>query len=418
MKKTIIPISIGITLLLSACGGGGTQHKGEVATIDVENAIMNPQELSLADLGEKMTYVALESLDESLVKLGSTSKMIMTDEYIFVGELSSPLLAFDRTTGKFLRKIGSVGQGPGEYSGSTDMEVDAEAKRIYFRASPTQYHCYDFEGNFLKTITFTDDKFMMGSFHFANDQAYSYCNIASEATTSRAYAYQLPDGTCTDSLALNGMKGQKTKFIIPLRGTEAFGGMFFMVQYEDDTWTAGNRQNSTYQSVNGKLYHKDLFCDTLFQMKGLYREAPVAAFHLGSFGGYGRYETPGSMEGKYVLPRVLFNGERFYFTLLNGVYDLQGFMRKKKTNSIRPIIGIYNLRTGEVKVQKENMYFQHPDEAMPKACIYTLSTDGYWVAIYQADELVEARENIPAEKQPEWMKNLKEDDNPVLLMIK
>ena len=28
------------------------------------------------------------------------------------------------------------------------------------------------------------------------------------------------------------------------------------------------------------------------------------------------------------------------------------------------------------------------------------------------------RENIPAEKQPEWMKNLKEDDNPVLLMVK
>jgi hypothetical protein len=32
--------------------------------------------------------------------------------------------------------------------------------------------------------------------------------------------------------------------------------------------------------------------------------------------------------------------------------------------------------------------------------------------------LVEARENIQAEKQPEWLKNLKEDDNPVILLIK
>jgi hypothetical protein len=55
---------------------------------------------------------------------------------------------------------------------------------------------------------------------------------------------------------------------------------------------------------------------------------------------------------------------------------------------------------------------------MPETCVYTLSTDGSWVAIYQAYMLVEARENIPAEKQPEWLKNLKEDDNPVIMMIK
>ena len=64
------------------------------------------------------------------------------------------------------------------------------------------------------------------------------------------------------------------------------------------------------------------------------------------------------------------------------------------------------------------MYFKHPDEAMPEACVYTLSTDGQWVAVYQADKLVEARENIPVEQQPEWLKNLKEDDNPVIMTVK
>ena len=124
------------------------------------------------------------------------------------------------------------------------------------------------------------------------------------------------------------------------------------------------------------------------------------------------------MEGKYVLPRVLFNGKQIYFTLVTGLYDVQGLIRKIKGDGIRPSCGIYNLQTGEVRVQKENLSFKHPDEAMPEACVYTLSTDGYWVAVYQADKLVEARENISAEKQPEWLKNLKEDDNPVLLVIK
>ena len=191
-----------------------------------------------------------------------------------------------------------------------------------------------------------------------------------------------------------------------------------MLEYEDGTWTSGNRLNSSYQSMDGALYHKDLFCDTLIQMKGLHRDEPIAAFHLGSLGGYGRYETTSGMEGKYSLPRVLYNGEQVYFTLFTDLYDLQGFIRKAQSGGIRPSCGIYNFRTGEVKVQKEELGFMHPDKAMPKACVYTLSTDGYWVVVYQADQLAEARENIPTENQPDWLKNLKEDDNPVILLVK
>ena len=416
MKKTLLSISI--SLILSACTGANTMKQGEFAIIDIETALQNPQELSIADLGKNLTYVPLETLDESVVKLGSQSKMIVTDQYIFVGDGQSPLLSFDRSTGKFLRNIGRIGQGPGEYSNSTTMEVDAEAKRIYIRRSASSYQCYDFEGNFLHTLTMPDDRFMMGSHYFVDNHAYNYCNIAGDGTSSRAYAYQLPEGTLTDSLALEGGKERKSKAVMPLMGTEAFGGRFFMMEYEDGTWTAGNRTNSTYQSVGGKLYHKDLFCDTLFQMNGLHREKPIAAFHLGSYGGYQRYETSGNMEGKYILPRVLYNGERVYFTLFTGVYDVQGLIRKVKSGGVRPSCGIYHLRTGEVKVQKEDLSFKHPDEAMPKSCIYTLSTDGYWIAVHQADQLVEARENIPVDKQPEWLKNLKEDDNPVILFIK
>lgn len=419
MKNYTLSISLFTVLLLSACGGSNTAHQGEIPTIDVETAFQQPQELVLTDFGEKMTYIPLETLDESLVKLGSKSKMIVTDQYIFVGEEKLPIVCFERSTGKFLRQIGSIGQGPGEYNNSTDMEVDTEAKRIYVRLNITQHQCYDFEGKFLYTLTLPNNKFMMGAYHFSDNMAYSYCNAANEGTTgAHAYSYKLPQGTPIDSLMQNDMASKKVKGLMQVSGTEAFGGRFFMIEYEDGTWSGGNRVNSTYQSMAGKLYHKDLFCDTLFQMKGLHREKPIAAFHLGSLGGYERYETSGSMEGKYVLPRVLYNGEQVYFTLFTGLYDIQGLVRKIKSGGVRPSCGIYNLRTGEVKIQKDDMEFKHPDEAMPKTSIYTLSTDGQWVAVYQAEQLVEARENIPTDQQPEWLKNLKEDDNPVILMIK
>lgn len=418
MKKYTLSISLLTILLLSACGESNTAHQGEIPIIDVETAFQHPQELLLTDFGEKITYVPLETLDESLVKLGSSSHMVVTNEYIFVGETGAPLLCFDRSTGKFLHNIGRVGQGPGEYSGSIDMEVDAEAKRIYFRVSPTQYHTYDFEGKFLNTITIPEDNFMMGGHHFSDNKAYAYCNLMQENTTCQAYAYQLPEGNCIDSLMLSEKVSKKQKAVMPLSGREAFGGRLFMWEYEDGTWSAGNRVNNTYQSMDGKLYHKEIFCDTLFQMKGLHREKPIAAFQLGNFGGYKRYETSNNMEGKYVLPRVLYNGKQIYFTLVTGLYDIQGLIRKIKSGGVQPGCGIYNLHTGEVKIQKDEINFKHPDKGMPQTCIYTLSTDGYWIAVYQAEQLVEARKNIPTDQQPEWMKNLKEDDNPVIMIIK
>ena len=419
MKKTIIPISLCIGLFLSACGGEKNVPQGEVPVIDIENAIQNPQELLLSDFGEKISYVSLETTDESLVKLLSGSKMIVTNPYIFIGEDQSPILCFDRNTGKFLRTIGSLGQGPGEYQNPSEMEVDAEAKRIYIRVAPSHYLCYDFEGEFLHTLTLPGERtFKMGAHYFADNKAYGYGNILNEGATNQAYAYRLPKGICADSLTLTEPASKKSKGVARMRGAEAYGGSFFMVEHKDGTWTAGNRMNGTFQSLNGKLFHKDLFCDTLFQMKGLHREKAIAAFHLGSYGGYERYETARNMEGKYLLPRVLYDGERIYFTLFTGMYDMQDLTQKLKSKSVRPGCGIYNLRTGEVKAQKDYMYLQHPDEGMPKACIYTLSTDGHWVAVYQAEKLVEARENIPAEKQPEWLKKLKEDDNPVILLIR
>ena len=421
MKKIILSASVCISLLLSACGGGkeSTIYQGEVSVIDVETAIRNPQELSLTDLGETMTYVPLETLDESLVKLNSSSKMIITDQYIFVAEDKTPILCFDRSTGKYLRNIGSIGQGPGEYPNPTEMEVDAEAKRIYVRVALSQFQCYDFEGNHLQSLILPGETtFRMGGTHFADNKAYTYCNVAHAETSNQAYVYQLPKGTCRDSLSIIESTSLKTKGVGPLRGTEAYGGMLFMVEYEDGTWTAGNRANSTYQSMEGNVYHKDLFCDTLFQVNGLHHKAPVAAFHLGRFGNYKRYDTSSGMEGKYILPRVLYNGDRIYFTLFTGVYDMKGLTRRLQSGTMNPGCGIYNLQTGEVKVQKDYMYFKHPDEAMPKARVYTLTTDGHWTVVYQAEKLVEARENIPVEQQPEWLKNLKGDDNPVLMMIK
>ena len=60
-----ISLSISISLLLTACGGGSSQNKGEIAIIDVETAFQNPQELSLTDWDSNFTK------DSSVVSRGT-----------------------------------------------------------------------------------------------------------------------------------------------------------------------------------------------------------------------------------------------------------------------------------------------------------------------------------------------------------
>lgn len=418
MKKNIL-IALGITLLCTACKETMNTGNG-VPVIDVETAFQSPQELCLTDLGQKLTYIPLETNDASITEINPMTKVTVTEEFIFIGNNQSPILCFDRKNGKFIRNIGSIGQGPNEFLNASTLEVDNDAKRIYVKKTPGNYVCFDYEGNALTPVNLPGEKnFMMGAHYFANNKAYGYCNVAKETTTAQGYCYSLPSGELLDSIPLTDMHAKKIKSIAPLRSQEVYGGMFMMAEHEDGTWTGGNYTNSTFWTTNHTLYHKDIFCDTIYRMKDLYKQEPIVAFQLGSLGGYGRYETASSMEGRYLLPRILHNGKHIYFTLFTEVYDIQGMMKKLTSGGVilNPGCGLYNTESGEVKLQKESLLFKHPNEDMPKVCINTITTDGHWVAIYQAEELVEARENIPTDQQPDWLKQLKEDDNPVILVI-
>lgn len=404
---------------LGTCSSQQTYTSGNLPAIEVETAFQNPVELSLTDLGETLTYIPLETNEASITDINPMTKVVVTHEFIFIGNSKASILCFDRKTGKFLRTIGRFGQGPNEYLNGS-LEVDSEAKRIYVRNTPGNYVCFDFEGNALAPVTLPGEQnFMMGGHHFSHNKAYGYCNVANEKTTAEAYCYDLASGELLDSIPLTDMQAKKPRSIAPLRSQEVYGGMFMMVEHEDGTWTGGNYQNNTFWTSNHTLYHKDIFCDTIFQMKDLQRQEPVAAFQLGSLGGYGRYETSSSMTGRYVIPRILHNGKHMYFTLFTDLYDIQGMMKKLTSGGVvlSPSCGIYNQQTGTVKLQKESLLLKHPNEAMPDVYINTLATDGAWVGVYQTQELIEARENIPTEQQPDWLKNLKDDDNPVILLI-
>ena len=75
-------------------------------------------------------FIALESRPEALVTGG---QFTISDHYIGVYRKNSetPFKLFDRATGKYLRDIGGIGRGPGEYISISSAQLDEAGGKVW-----------------------------------------------------------------------------------------------------------------------------------------------------------------------------------------------------------------------------------------------------------------------------------------------
>ena len=106
--------------------------------------------ISLSSLVEDLELVHLETKKEAYFRAWFTT---VTEKYIGIRQQGAPYLLFDRS-GKFLGNIGSIGRGPGEYSGSLyDDIIDDENGLIYLSPfSGNKILVYNTSGQFVKDI--------------------------------------------------------------------------------------------------------------------------------------------------------------------------------------------------------------------------------------------------------------------------
>ena len=88
--------------------------------------------------------------DESV--LSDITEMQVTDHNIWIDHGREFYIYRFSRSGKFLNKIGSIGQGPGEYTNYSTFLVDEDKKEVYIIANTNGVLAYDFEGNFKRKI--------------------------------------------------------------------------------------------------------------------------------------------------------------------------------------------------------------------------------------------------------------------------
>ena len=148
--KSILLLLI-ITLL--GCSSNKKQEpisKSGVPVINLSEDVSTVPSLLLSESAEKLEIVSLEMTDQSM--LGEIRRIQLTDHNIWIDHGREFYIYRFSRSGKFLNKIGSIGQGPGEYTTYSTFLVDEDKKEVYIIANTNGVLAYDFEGNFKRKI--------------------------------------------------------------------------------------------------------------------------------------------------------------------------------------------------------------------------------------------------------------------------
>jgi hypothetical protein len=142
MKTHLISL-LAIVFLVVSCNNSNHVNSDLPYQVNLERDIKNISSVPLSTLGSKLEYIPLETDSASLIK--SISNTFVTDSFIFVNDYNR-LMLFNRS-GKYIRQIGSVGRGPGQYSSVGDFIIDQNNREIYILSSRVVL-VYDFNGRF------------------------------------------------------------------------------------------------------------------------------------------------------------------------------------------------------------------------------------------------------------------------------
>jgi hypothetical protein len=117
--------------------------------------------LKTSDIFKKINVIILEKHDYAIIS--DISSFAVFDNQIFILDnyKVGKLFVFDKTTGKYLRQIGTKGEGPEEYRTITDFCIDPDRKEIYVMDdfyTRERIHKYDIEtGKYISYISIPSD---------------------------------------------------------------------------------------------------------------------------------------------------------------------------------------------------------------------------------------------------------------------
>ncbi|WP_455592706.1 6-bladed beta-propeller [Bacteroides sp.] len=154
MMKNILYSLIAILLLMS-CKQRVAQtglNNDSIKVIDIENSLSEiVPSLPLSDAASTVEIIPLETNSNSFI--ANMKDVAVTEHDIFVSDYKDQRLLRFSHEGKFLNRIGTIGQGPEEYIQMGQFLIDEEKKEVYIVTTLSGINVYEFDGTFKRKAT-------------------------------------------------------------------------------------------------------------------------------------------------------------------------------------------------------------------------------------------------------------------------
>lgn len=343
----------------------------------VEVVIINPghfttEEVTLSDLADEVTYIPLDT-----AKLfNGVMHSEFTDDFIFIST-GKELLKYDHT-GKLLQQVGTLGPGPEEYTRCLQFSIDRESRKIFVLCSP-EIVVYSFDGKFLNRMKLPEET---NPIYIRYQNQSLYCFSLIQTTISQPpYLWvkvNVDKGQLEDAKPNTDIKFQSDE--ISVRG------------------------NYVCESSKGALLYWNHFSDTIYRLN---KDQDEVAYLWGK--GDFRLTSDkmtNKSDGSCLVVRTLLDTRNFLFIeyRMNDQYNLCLYNKEKK------------------------QFIRHPGRTIPNDIdhgipfqVYDCQTFGgneYLIQTASPDDLKEALASPAPPVLPAWVKDMKEDDNEVLIMAK
>lgn len=336
----------------------------------------SPKEIMLNELASDIRYVPLETTDDCLMN---------NEFYImqYTGEdiITSGIFHFDKN-GKFLNKIGSKGQGPEEYLQGLFAFGDWKNKLLYVQ-NWTTLTCYGFDGTFVRSIP--TPQLNMGAAGLFDENHILYSNdiyYADKANPIQLYMVDSQNGKTVSKWRGHLEENKKYGMILTSRD--------FMYNYDNSLFYKPALENVIFKILSPKK------CQLVYKFDCSGKDIDVSADEV-------------DPKKRFQFLSVYWVKETAQYLFVN--YGMKNISR----------LGIYDKekKTFTNVTIKDNLaggYDIHP--------AWT-SDDNHLLMVYYAGGLLQDKEKrystslLPERKKEldELLKNIKEDDNPVVILV-
>ena len=350
--------------------------------INLQEAFENKKSININDLATNFEYIQLETKDECLT--GTRLAIYSNDQYLIAIDREKILL-FDRNDGRFIRKIGQKGNGPGEYSRTYSVMPYDEGKNLIYAGRNKKRYGYSLDGQLNDTLSIPDLVSEIGNID------------------DKTYAAFMPDY----------QGGEKIKLII-FNHTDSLLKTFpnYLSAPKTSSFFAWN-PNSWFYKLDKQLYFYQLFNDTVFHV-GTNSLTPKYVLNMGQYSPpYEMKTSPEFDPGKYFMMRTIQESSQYVFCSFN--FNKKNYTAIFDKNKRTTVVNDYSPESGLGYINNINDFvpleFSSLNEKDELICTMNALKIKQWFDLNpdKINQLPEQLKNL---------KNIQETNNPVIIIAK